>query len=152
MPSMKPPHPDDKRMHFPDELHDSIGPYYWRMDDDRPLLGLGIRKLHVSPRGFCHGAVLAALSDLQSLPAGYMAKKHDRLTATVSFSLDFMSAARLGDWIEMRTDLLRVTRQFLFSQAIISTFGGTPVVRSSAVYKFDPAPHPDTEIITRLFA
>jgi uncharacterized protein (TIGR00369 family) len=148
---MIPPHPDYRPMPFPDDFSDVVGPYFSRMSDERPLIGLGIRDFHVSPRGFCHGAVIAALADLQSLPAGYMAGIRDRLTATVSFSMDFMTSARLGDWLELRTDLLKVTRQFIFSQALIVSNHDKVVARSSAVYKFDPAVHPDPDIVTRLF-
>ncbi len=149
---MPPPHPDYKRMHFTDEYTNVVGPYYARMVDGQPVIGVRIKQLHVSPRGFCHGTVLAGLSDLQSLPGSYLAGRTDRMAATVNFTLDFMAPAKLGDWLEMRTDLLKVTRQFLFTQAIIRKLDGTPLVRSSAMYKFDPEPHPDPEIITRCFA
>ena len=149
---MSMPSLDYRTLQFPDSFSDVVGPYFWRMDGDRPLIGLGIKDIHVSPRGACHGAVLAAMADLQSLPGGYLAGRTDRMAATVSFTMDFMSPAKLGDWIEMRVDLLKVTRQFLFTQAILRTGDGTPVVRSSAVFKFDPSPHPDPKIITRLFA
>jgi acyl-coenzyme A thioesterase PaaI-like protein len=149
---MTAPHPDYNRMHFPDDYSDVIGPYYARLVDGKPVIGLRIKKLHVSPRSFCHGSVLAGLSDLQSLPGGFLSGRTDRMAATVTFTLDFMAPAKLGDWIEMHTDLLRVTRQFMFTQAIIRNFDGTPLVRSSAMFKFDPEPHPDPEIVTRLFA
>ena len=145
------PHPDYRLMHFPDDFSEIVGPYYWRMDGDRPLIGLRVKELHVSPRGVCHGAVLVAMADLQSLPGSYLAGITDRLTATVSFSNDFMSPAKLGEWIEMRVDLIKATRQFIFTQALLRTESGTAVVRSSGVYKLDPAPHPDPQIVTRLF-
>lgn len=148
---MIPPHPDYRLMPFPDELSDKMGPYFSRISDGKPIIGLGIREFHISPRGFCHGAVIAALADLQSLPSGYMAGIFDRLTATLSFNIDFITSVRLGEWIELRTDLLKVTRQFIFSQALVVKTDGTVVARTSAVYKFDPHVHPDTDIVTRLF-
>ncbi|OYU47773.1 MAG: hypothetical protein CFE31_14980 [Rhizobiales bacterium PAR1] len=148
---MTPPYSDYRPMLFPDELSDKIGPYFSRISAGKPIIGLGIRDFHISPRGFCHGAVIAALADLQSLPSGYMAGIFDRLAATLSFNIDYIASARLGDWIELKTDLLKVTRQFIFSQALVVKTDGAVVARTSAVYKFDPHPHPDADIVTRLF-
>ena len=146
-----PPHPDYKVMPFPDRYSKVVGPYYSRMDGGRPLIGLPITELHVSPRGVCHGAVIAGLADHQSLPAGVMAGRTERFAATINISLDFIFPAKLGDWLELKTDLLKATRQFLFTQAVIRNGEGALVARSSAIFKFDPAPPDDRRIIARLF-
>ncbi len=138
-------------MPFPDGYSSAVGPYYSRMDGDRPLIGMFVTDFHVSPRGACHGAVIASLADHQSLSAGVMAGRMERFAATVSMSLDFIGPALLGDWLELRTDLLKATRQFLFTQAIIRNGAGAPVARSSAVFKFDPGTPDDPHIIPRLF-
>jgi len=146
-----PPHPDYKIMPFPDRYSNVVGPYYSRMDGDRPLIGLPITEFHVSPRGVCHGAVIASLADHQSLPASVMAGLTERFAATINMSLDFIFPAKLGDWLELKTDLLKATRQFLFTQAVIRNGEGALVARSSAIFKFDPTTPDDPHIIARLF-
>jgi uncharacterized protein (TIGR00369 family) len=138
-------------MPFPDRYSTAVGPFYSRMDGQRPLIGLPITAFHVSPRGVCHGAVIASLADHQSLPAGIMAGRTERFAATINMSLDFISPARLGDWLELTTDLLKATRQFLFTQAVIRNGEGALVARSSAIFKFDSHAPDDPNIIPRLF-
>lgn len=138
-------------MQFPDELSDIIGPYYQRIEDGKPLIALAVKEVHLSPRGYCHGGIIFGMSDLQSLAASYMCGLTDRLTATVSFSMEFVYPAKLGDWLEMRTELIKKTKQFLFTQALIRNSAGDAIARSSGVFKLDPNVHPDPEIVTRLF-
>ena len=146
-----PPHPDYKIMPFPDLYSQAVGPYYARIDGDRPLIGLAVTQLQVSLRGACHGAVIASLADQQSLAAGVMAGRTDRFAATINLGLDFIAPAKLGDWLELKTELLKATRQFLFTQAIISTGEGALIARSSAIFKFDPSAPDDPHMIARLF-
>lgn len=145
------PRPGYRIMVFPDAFSDAVGPYFACLDAGRPYIALEVKPLHVSPRGVCHGGVIAALADLQSLPASYLGGVYNRFAATVSFSLDFIAPAPLGEWLELRTELLRATRQFLFTQSVIVGHGERAIARTSGVYKFDPHPLPDAEFVAKLF-
>ena len=52
---------------------------------------------------------------------------------TLSLNVDFLKAARLGDWIEAEATLVRATSRYLFTQAILSGAEGA-VARSTAIY------------------
>ncbi|MCW1841743.1 PaaI family thioesterase [Prosthecomicrobium hirschii] len=145
------PHAGYRIMPLPDAFTAAVGPYYARVDAGRPLIGLPLRDIHVSVRGYCHGAVITGLADLQSLAASYTVGMHDRFAATMSLTVDFIAPAGHGDFLELRTDLLRSSRQFLFTQALVVKADGALVARTSAVYKWDPAPHETPDIVRRLF-
>lgn len=145
------PRANYRPMPFDDRFGSSVGPYMACLDESgRAVIGLEIGDFHISPRGVCHGAVIAALADLQSLPASFEAGVLDRFTATVSFSLDFIAPARHGEWIELRASLVRATRQFLFTQSLIVDAQERPVARSSGVFKIDPHADDDPEMVVRL--
>jgi uncharacterized protein (TIGR00369 family) len=145
------PHADYRVMRTPDLFGDIIGPFYSRLDGGEPMIGLAIGEKHISATGFCHGGVITCLADMQSLPATYVAGIRDRLVPTVNLSVDFISPASLGDWLEMRVEVLKATRRFLFTQALIRTSQGAMIARSSAVFKIGSLPHPDPTIVTGQF-
>jgi len=150
---MADPHPPPgyRPIDMQDHFTDASGPFYSRVDQGRPLLGILIAEKHVSARGVCHGGVLTCMADLQSIQGAYLAGIRDRLNPTVNLTVDFLAPARLGDWIEMRVDLLKATGQFLFTQALLCTSAGVAIARSSGIYKVSPVPHPVPGMVERLF-
>ncbi len=134
-----------------DDFANAAGPWFWRMDNGAPLIGVAIDQKHVSIRGVCHGGVIMTLADLQSLPGSYIAGLRDRLVPTVGFTIDFITPAALGDWLEMKVDLLKRTRKTLFTQAIIRSQTGDVVARSSATFRILSEPHPTGRIVDILF-
>ena len=52
--------------------------------------------------------------------------------------MDFLQAARLGDWIEADATLVRGGRRYLFTQAILMN-GDAPAARTTAIYATRPA-------------
>jgi len=140
--AIKPPHPDWQPIVMPDDYAVAAGPWFWRLQDGAVLFGMRIDERHISIRGVSHGGVLMAMADMQSIPAGYAANLIDRLVPTMTFTMDFISPARLGDWLEMRTELLKRTGKMLFTQAVIRTQAGDVVARSSATFRIVSEPDP----------
>lgn len=126
------------------------GPWYWRMDADVPVFGMRVGAHHVSIRGVCHGGVLMTFADMQSLPAGYMAGLIDRLVPTLTLTADFITPAAEGDWLELRSELLRRTGKSLFTQALVRSQRGDVVLRSSAVFRILSAPDPRGMIVRQI--
>jgi acyl-coenzyme A thioesterase PaaI-like protein len=60
-----------------------------------------------------------------------------RYNPTISLQVDYMSAAKLGDWVQGEGQVLRSTRNMLFGQALVTSNGET-VLRVSGVYKQGP--------------
>lgn len=56
-----------------------------------------------------------------------------RLT-TVSLTVDFLSAARSGDWLEGRATVLRLGRSLAFATAVLQA-GPALVARASGVFR-----------------
>lgn len=114
------------------------GPFYACWHDDRLLLGFRVADRHANPGRQCHGGMLATFADvLISTAAQYQADIPRHFLPTISLQIDFLAGAPVGSWVEGRADILRVTRNLVFSQGIIRA-DGTPVVRTSGVFKRGP--------------
>jgi len=109
------------------------GPYYVRLDKDAPAIGFRVQRRHLNRAGMCHGGVLATLADMNITPIN---RSHDlaEVNPTISMSLDYFAPVLLGQWVEAQPDILRRTRNILFSQCVL-TADGVPSVRASVVYR-----------------
>lgn len=107
-----------------------FGALYGRLRDGVLETGFRVSPRHINPHGTCHGGVLATFADFQIYAAQQAAKTGDRLTPTISMTIDYLSPAHLGEWIEARTELLRATSTIMFSQTLASA-DGRKVFRSS---------------------
>ena len=54
--------------------------------------------------------------------------------AVTACSVDYLSPARLGDWVEATVTLAKATRSLIFTQALITANGET-VARTTALYR-----------------
>ena len=100
-------------------LTDPWEPLFARETADAVQLGLQIRPEHCNARGFAHGGLLSALADnAMGLSAVRHARQHpgtsDANAVTVALSLDFIDAARVGDWVEFQPAVLKVGRTLAF--------------------------------------
>jgi uncharacterized protein (TIGR00369 family) len=119
-------------------LTDPWEPLYARPGADRLVLGVRVRPQHCNSRNMPHGGFLAALADnamglslgvnLASVrqPAGGL--------VTVSLTLDYLGAAKLGQWLEFDTDFVKLGRSICFTEATVRA-DGTPVARARATFK-----------------
>lgn len=92
-------------------------------------LGFRVEPKHANIFGACHGGAIANFAGeqvraLESTPAD---------CANVSLAVDYLAPARVGDWIEAEVTLLKATRRYVFTQAILSSERG-PVARANAIY------------------
>jgi acyl-coenzyme A thioesterase PaaI-like protein len=56
---------------------------------------------------------------------------------TISLQMDFIAGAPLGSWVQGQADILRVTRNLIFSQALVHA-DGVLAMRASGVFKRGP--------------
>jgi len=110
------------------------GPLFGRVEGDRFVVGLLVEERHCNPGGHCHGGMLLTLSDMTLIVCSNVQAGVHRYMTTVNLTADFIRAAPRGAWIEGRTEVLRVARSLVFSQAIL-TIDGEPAVRASAILK-----------------
>ena len=118
---------------------DLLGPLYVRMEGRQPILGMRIAEYHCNNKGTAHGGLMATLADLSlGKTAGWSVEPRIPLL-TASLTIDYLSAARLGDWVEAVTDFHRVGKDLAFGNCFISS-GDKHLVRANGVYKvIDPS-------------
>jgi len=108
-----------------------FGAMHWAADP--PRVGFRVTPRHINLFGLCHGGALATLADYQLGPLRRTGQAPGPFAPTMSLSIDYLNAARLGDWVEAEATLVRATGRYLFTQAVLSNAGG-PVARSTAIY------------------
>ena len=122
------------------------GPLYMR-HERRPdeaggplvLMGFRVEPRHCNPMRNCHGGMLATFCDMV-LPLSIHRKSPaaaGRFLPTISLQLDYLAPARLGAWVQGEAQVLRVTRNMVFAQGLV-TADGESAVRVSGVFKIGP--------------
>jgi uncharacterized protein (TIGR00369 family) len=110
------------------------GPLFGRLDEDGLSMGFVVEKRHMNPVGICHGGMLMTLADMQ-LGVGSMARtKAWEFLPTVNMTCDFVQASPFGAFIYGTTDIIRVTKNLLFSSCVL-WHGEDPVFRGSGIMK-----------------
>lgn len=112
---------------------DLLGPIYNKNVSGEIILGLRVAEKHCNARGLVHGGLLSSVADIT---LGYNAAYHkDEPLAlvTASLSIDFVSAAKIGEWIETRTTVQKVGRSMAFANCYFLV-GEKHIARASCVF------------------
>jgi uncharacterized protein (TIGR00369 family) len=114
-------------------------PLYERALSDRLVLGLWLRTAHTNTRGTGHGGLIAALSDkaMGLSCAVAMAAAGGGSGAgpvTASLAVDYLETARVGQWLVIDTNFVKLGRTLCFTGADI-TADGTLVARAHATFR-----------------
>ncbi|MEM9669339.1 MAG: PaaI family thioesterase [Pseudomonadota bacterium] len=129
--------------HF--ELHTRVSPmtkpwspiYRWDQAD-RVHLGVWLREEHCNSRGLVHGGFIAALADnCMGYTCGQAMVAEGRKIGglvTINLAVDYLGAAKLGQWMSWEPELIKATRSLAFVQALINA-DGAPVARANATFK-----------------
>lgn len=118
---------------------EATGPFYYRRDGERLIVGLRILEKHANARGFAHGGLLMTLADIA---LGYsLAYREDPPASflTANLSADFAGSAKLGDWVEAHVDVQKSGSRLAFANAYL-TVEGERILRASAVFARNPKP------------
>ncbi len=108
-------------------------PIYSRILEDRIQLGLVADTPHTNSRGFVHGGLIAALSDnAMGLSCSVVLGTQSGLV-TVNLVTDFVSTARIGQWVLFDTEVIKTGRTLCFAQCLV-TADGKPVARTNATF------------------
>ena len=111
------------------------GPLFVRRSQDGIVLGMRVEARHCNPNAMCHGGMLMTFADMM-LPIGarYAAQMPAVFLPTINLSMDYLAPAPLGAWLEGRARVLRVTRNLVFADGLI-TMDETIVARTSGTFK-----------------
>lgn len=108
-------------------------PIFAREEDERLSLGIRIAEAHCNGRGFVHGGLIAALADnAMGLTCSRRIEGAAGLLTT-SLSVDYLGPGEIGDWLEVRPDVLKLGGRLAFAQCLV-TADGRPCARTSASF------------------
>jgi len=112
---------------------DANGPVYLKRVGDDAVLGFRVEQRHCNPGRVAHGGMLVAMVDDMM---GYTIYEvlGRKPAATASLTCDFLAAAKLGAWVELRATPTRVGRELIFMRGEASA-DGQLVMTASGVWK-----------------
>lgn len=127
--------PDGFERHYRNSpLTDPWEPLYSRRRDESLQLGLWIATPHTNSRGFAHGGLVSALADnAMGLSCGLGLDGANGLL-TVNLALDFLSVAKVGQWLQVEPTVVKRGRSLCFALALV-TADGKPCARASATFQ-----------------
>ena len=132
--------PDGFERHFRRSgLTDPWEPLYSRQLDDRIQMGLFLAEQHCNSRGLVHGGLIAALADnAMGLSCVVALRAADRDVGkglvTVSLGTDYLGSAKLGDWLLIDPEPVKVGGSICFARAIVSS-NDKSVAMANATFK-----------------
>lgn len=120
-------------------LTDPWEPIFSRRTDDRVIMGLYTREAHTNSRGMVHGGLIAAIADnAMGLSCGQAmtaeGRKPEHGLVTVSMAIDYVGAAKLGQWLAVDTQYVKTGKTLCFAQAFV-TADGEVIARADARFK-----------------
>lgn len=101
---------------------------------DEFVLGFRVQAHMCNPAGGLHGGMMMTVADLVGTMGGGTLAGIAKFLPTVNMTFDFVAPARIGDWVEGRPELVRVTRSLLFTN-IYLTVGEEKILRASSIAK-----------------
>jgi uncharacterized protein (TIGR00369 family) len=111
---------------------DNLQPVYRRIEGEGAAFGLIVTERHCNTMGICHGGVLMTLSDITATTACNLAHGVVAGSPTVHIDIDFIAAARRGEWIQAVAEKVTAKRRFGFSsggiynsEGLVARFAGT---------------------------
>lgn len=132
--------PDGFERHFRRSgLTDPWEPLYSRKLDDRLQLGLVLADPHCNSRGLVHGGLIAALADNAmglscAIALAAAGREVSGGLVTVSLGTDYLGSARLGEWLEIDPEPVKVGGSICFARAIVLS-DDKPVAMAHATFK-----------------
>lgn len=109
-------------------------PIYARRTERAVILRLRAAAPHLNSRGIVHGGLLTTLADnAMGLSCALHLASGPRLL-TASLTVDFLSVAEVGQWIEIETTFVKPGRAICFAQAFV-TADAAICARANAVFR-----------------
>ncbi len=110
------------------------GPLHGRLQDGCLHLGFRVEERHLNAAKMCHGGMLMMVADLQLAIAAVVQSGVGPFLPTINLSVDFVTAAYAGDWVQGQTEVVKTTRSLTFAQGSLM-IDGKPILRASGIFK-----------------
>lgn len=115
-------------------LTDPWEPLYSCRVEAAVYLGLRAGPAHANSRGLVHGGLLTALADNAMGLSCAQVNSDTSALVTVNLAIDFVAAAHLGDWVEVRPTVIKAGRRLSFASAVIMA-GDKVCARANATFQ-----------------
>lgn len=113
---------------------DHGGPYYLgQAADGVRVVGLRIMAHHINYQDAAHGGVISTFADVALSHAVYDAERPRLAPSTVTLTVNYLSGARLGDWLEARVRIDRLGGRTAYTSGGIWR-GEEPLATMSGVF------------------
>jgi len=110
-----------------------LGPLYNQKTNNGLIIGLQAEEKHCNARGVVHGGVLSSLADISLGYNTAFSGKEPLPMVTASLTIDYAGSAKLGDWIEIITDIQKIGRNMAFANCYFIV-NSKRIARASAVF------------------
>jgi|TARA_B110000902_G_C14279241_1_gene576111 uncharacterized protein (TIGR00369 family) len=112
---------------------DLLGPLYNKKTTDNLVIGFRCEQKHCNARGTVHGGVFSSVADVAlGYNAAFSGDKPVPMV-TASLTIDYVGAAKLGDWVEVNTDVQKVGRSMAFANCYFIV-DNKRIARASGVF------------------
>ena len=120
---------------------DNLRPLYRRVDREERRIDFGmiVGANHSNTMGICHGGALMTLADIAAASGANLVRGIVAGAPTINLSMDFVSAAKQGEWIESKLEGVELKRLFGFTRGVIIGPRGV-AARFNATFYFPDHP------------
>jgi len=118
-------------------LTDPWEPLFSKREDGAVVLGTLLRDVHTNARGMAHGGLITALADNAMGLSCVERSGGGTSYVTVGLTVDFLGTARPGQWLEVRTDFIRLGKTLSFAQCLVMA-DNEPCARANATFRAVP--------------
>jgi len=122
-----------ERAKFSKPFLDMAGPYYVRSDEECIVVGTRIHKGQINHIDIAHGGVLGTLADVALSLQVHESERPRLPVATMNLNTNYLSAARLGDWVEAYANIDRISKRTAYCSGRIMC-GDQILMTMSAVF------------------
>lgn len=112
---------------------DRGGPYWLKQSESGTIVGLRIEDGHLNYQDAAHGGVLTTLADVALSWAAYSSETPPLAVSTVTLTVNFLGAARLGNWLEAEARIDRLGQRLAYTSGTISS-GETAIATMTGVF------------------
>ena len=131
--SERDPPPGFKPANFSPGFLDRGGPYWLGKREGRTIVGLRIGEGHLNYQDVAHGGVLTTFADVALSFALFASEQPPLPVATATLTVNFLGAARLGDWLEAEARSDRIGKRLGYASGAICC-GDEVVATMSGVF------------------
>lgn len=105
---------------FPDGFSEQSGPYLFREPGASAGVGFIATKTHENYIGLIHGGALMSLADVAMWDICQREIEAEFLqAATITMNVEFVSSAKVGDFVQASGELVRRGKNILFARGLI---------------------------------